>query len=114
MLDAGNEGCSIAAFDPAAMKRTQEELPATAKLTYVADAYAAAVDADAVLILTDWSEFANLDLKRLYTIMRYPIIIDGRNLFEPRVMHDHGFTYISIGRPAINPVHADIVSPTIA
>jgi len=108
------EGCSIAAYDPAAMKRTQEELPASAKLTYVADAYAAAVDADAVLVLTDWSEFADLDLKRLYTIMRYPIIVDGRNLFEPVIMRDHGFTYISIGRPAVNPAHSDIVSPTIA
>src|ERR1700723_2870889 len=81
------EGCSVVAYDPAAMKRTQQVLPASAKLTYVADAYAAAVDADAVLVLTDWSEFADLDLKRLYTIMRYPIIVDGRNLFEPGVMH---------------------------
>jgi UDPglucose 6-dehydrogenase len=97
------EGCSIAAFDPAAMKRAQQELPAAANLCYVEDAYAAATDADALLILTDWAEFADLDLKRLYTVMRYPIIVDGRNLYEPAVMLDHGFTYLSVGRPAVYP-----------
>jgi UDPglucose 6-dehydrogenase len=97
------EGCSIAAYDPAAMDRAQQELPAGPQLRYVDDAYAAVVDADALLILTDWSEFAALDLQRLYTVMRYPIVVDGRNLFDPRVMHEQGFTYISIGRPAVYP-----------
>jgi UDPglucose 6-dehydrogenase len=97
------EGCSIAAYDPAAIKRTQQELPANNKLRYVEDAYAAGKDADALLVLTDWSEFARLDLKRLYTIMRYPIVVDGRNLFDPKGMQDLGFTYISVGRPAVYP-----------
>jgi UDPglucose 6-dehydrogenase len=105
------EGCSIAAYDPAAMKRTEQELPGSAQLRYVEDAYAAAVGADALLVLTDWSEFAALDLKRLHTTMRYPIVVDGRNLFEPKVMQDHGFTYISVGRPAVNPAReADLVA----
>ena len=98
------EGCSIAAFDPAAMKRTQAELPAGPHLRYTEDAYAAATDADALLILTDWREFAALDLPRLYATMRYPIVVDGRNLFDPTIMQQHGFTYISIGRPAVYPV----------
>ncbi len=98
------EGCSIAAYDPAAMKRAEQVLPAGPQLRYASDAYAAAVDADALLILTDWSEFATLDLKRLYTSLRYPIIVDGRNLFDPGVMHGFGFTYISVGRPAVFPV----------
>jgi UDPglucose 6-dehydrogenase len=97
------EGCSIAAYDPAAMKRAEQELPAGPQLRYVEDAYAAATDADALLILTDWAEFTALDLKRLYTVMRYPIVVDGRNLFDPRQMNDYGFTYISIGRPAVCP-----------
>ena len=97
------EGCSISAYDPAAMKRTQQELPASAQLRYVEDSYAAAADADALLVLTDWSEFAALDLKRLYSVMRYPIVVDGRNLFDPAVMQENGFTYISIGRPAVYP-----------
>ncbi len=95
------EGCSIAAYDPAAMQRAQAELPANPHLTYVPDAYAAANNADALLVLTDWREFAALDFKRLHTAMRYPIVVDGRNLFDPKSMQQYGFTYISIGRPAV-------------
>jgi UDPglucose 6-dehydrogenase len=98
------EGCSIVAYDPAAIRRAQAELPASPQLQYAEDAYAAACDADALLVLTDWREFASLDLDRLNTLMRYPIIVDGRNLFDPQRMSDHGFTYISIGRPAVYPV----------
>jgi UDPglucose 6-dehydrogenase len=104
------EGCSIAAYDPAAIKRTQEVLPAGPNLRYVDDAYAAAKDADALLILTDWAEFATLDLDRLNKTLRYPIIIDGRNLYDPDIMIKYGFTYLSIGRPAAYPVR-DIASP---
>jgi UDPglucose 6-dehydrogenase len=105
------EGCSIAAYDPAAMKRAEQELPPGPQLRYVPDAYAAAVDADALLVLTDWTEFANLDLKRLYTLMRYPIVVDGRNLFDPQAMNQEGFTYISIGRPSVYPIHrGDLVT----
>lgn len=97
------EGCTVAAFDPAAIQRTREVLPETGNLCYVADAYAAAQDADAVLILTDWSEFAELDLARLRSVLRYPIVIDGRNLYDPEDMARHGLTYISVGRPAAHP-----------
>ncbi|MDR3746034.1 MAG: UDP-glucose/GDP-mannose dehydrogenase family protein [Acidobacteriaceae bacterium] len=97
------EGSSITAYDPAAMKRAQAELPASPQLRYVEDSYAAAKDADALLVLTDWREFATLDLERINTLMRYPIVIDGRNLFDPKTMQQHGFTYLSIGRPAVNP-----------
>jgi UDPglucose 6-dehydrogenase len=98
------EGCSIVAYDPAAIERAQDELPPTPQLQYAQDAYTAASDVDALLVLTDWREFAALDLKRLYTAMRYPIVVDGRNLFDPITMQQHGFTYISIGRPAVFPV----------
>ncbi len=99
-----NEGCSITAFDPAAVERTQQVLPANKSVRYAADAYEAAADADALLILTDWQEFADLDLRRLNHLLRYPIIIDGRNLYDPAVMNDYGFTYLSVGRPAVHPV----------
>jgi UDPglucose 6-dehydrogenase len=92
------------------MKRAQMELPAASNLRYVEDAYAAATDADALLILTDWAEFAKLDLERLYTVMRYPIVVDGRNMFDPTIMLDHGFTYLSIGRPAVYPTR-DVAQP---
>ncbi|WP_260705401.1 UDP-glucose dehydrogenase family protein [Edaphobacter flagellatus] len=98
------EGCSISAFDPAAAKRTEQILPASATLRYVDEAYDAAADADALLILTDWPEFAELDLKRLNQALRYPIVIDGRNLYDPHAMTEHGFTYLSVGRPAAYPV----------
>lgn len=93
------EGCSIRAFDPAAMARVEQVLPPTPNLRYMEDAYAVADDVEALLILTDWAEFATLDLKRLNQLMRYPIVIDGRNLYDPGVMLEHGITYFSVGRP---------------
>jgi len=93
-------GASITAYDPAATERAQAVLPATEKMKYASDAYEAAQDADAVLILTDWKEFAALDLVRLNQAVRFPIVIDGRNLYKPEQMHANGFTYVSVGRPA--------------
>ena len=98
------EGCSIHAFDPAAMERTREVIPPSERMFYVEDAYAACRDMDALLILTDWQEFAELDLERLHTHLRYPIIIDGRNLYDPAHMHERGFTYLSVGRPAAHQI----------
>ncbi len=95
------EGCSIAAFDPAAMQRAQEEVPAGPQMQYVDDAYTAAANADALLVLTDWPQFAAIDLKLLHHAMKVPIVVDGRNLFDPKVMQQYGFTYISIGRPSV-------------
>ena len=69
------------------------------RLTYVADLYEAAQDADAALILTEWDEFAHIDLPRLKRALKFPIVIDGRNLYRPETMAEHGFTYVSIGRP---------------
>jgi UDPglucose 6-dehydrogenase len=97
LLDAG---ATVTAYDPAAMERAKAVMPASAKLRYAADIYAAAKDADAVLILTDWKEFADIDLMRLNAAVRFPIVIDGRNLYKPKTMDDHGFTYVSVGRPA--------------
>jgi UDPglucose 6-dehydrogenase len=93
-------GATIAAYDPAAMERAKAVLPPSAKLRYAKDLYEAAKDADAVLILTDWKEFAGIDLVRLNDAVRFPIVIDGRNLYKPQQMLDRGFTYVSVGRPA--------------
>jgi UDPglucose 6-dehydrogenase len=62
--------------------------------------YEAAQDADALLILTDWTEFAEIDLANLRRVLRFPIVIDGRNLYSPQRMAEHGFTYSSMGRPS--------------
>ena len=69
-------------------------------MCYVDDPYAAAEDADALLILSDWQEFSELDLDRLHYTLRYPIVIDGRNLYDPAQMVERGFTYLSVERPA--------------
>jgi UDPglucose 6-dehydrogenase len=95
------EGCQIAAYDPAALERSREVL--NSSVEYASDAYEAARGADALLILTEWDEFASLDLDRLREQLKYPIVIDGRNLYDPEAMAAHGFTYYSVGRPATTP-----------
>ncbi|HVI08821.1 MAG TPA: UDP-glucose/GDP-mannose dehydrogenase family protein [Candidatus Binatia bacterium] len=95
------EGCKVTAYDPAAMERTQEAM--NSGLKYANSAYEAAHGADALLILTEWEEFSNLDLDRLNRELKYPIVIDGRNLYDPDVMAAHGFTYYSVGRAACHP-----------
>ena len=91
-----HEQCSIVAYDPAAMDRAKQVL--SGDVTLAEDAYQAAVGADALLILTDWEEFAALDLQRIKGLLRYPIVIDGRNLYSAETMQKSGLLYVSIGR----------------
>ena len=95
------EGAKISAYDPAAMDRAREVLGSS--VTFVDSAYEAAHGADALLILTEWEEFANLELSRLRAELTYPIVIDGRNLYDPDAMAAQGFTYFSVGRAASLP-----------
>jgi UDPglucose 6-dehydrogenase len=95
------KGCHIVAYDLAASERAREALGS--KVEFARSAYEAARDADALLILTEWDEFRALDLDRLSRELRYPIVIDGRNLYDPQIMAAHGFTYWSVGRPAAIP-----------
>ena len=95
------EGSKITAFDPAAMDRAREVMPSG--IAFANSAYEAARGADALLILTEWEEFANLDLVRLRQELKYPIVIDGRNLYDPEIMAAQGFTYYSVGRAAAHP-----------
>jgi UDPglucose 6-dehydrogenase len=100
------EGCLITAYDPVAMPRALEEFRGRLKecnITMASDPYTAAATADAVLILTEWSEFSSLDLSMLRRQMRLPIIIDGRNLYRPEQMEAAGFIYYSVGRAPIFP-----------
>lgn len=90
------EGAQIRAFDPAAMERTREVL--TDRITYADNPYQVAEGADALLILTDWEEFASLDLKHLQKLLKYPIILDGRNLYTAEEMEQSGLLYVSVGR----------------
>jgi UDPglucose 6-dehydrogenase len=77
------------------MEKAADMLPG---VTLCSDAYEAASDADAVVLLTEWNEFKQLDLGRLRAVMAKPIFVDGRNLYEPEAMAAAGFTYLSIGR----------------
>jgi len=95
------QGCKVTAYDPAAVDRTREILGE--QVGYANSSYEAAHDADALLILTEWEEFASLDLGRLRQELKYPIVIDGRNLYDPEVMAAQGFTYYSVGRAASHP-----------
>ena len=97
LIDAG---ATVTAYDPAAMERAQVVLPPSEKMHYASGVYEAAKGADAVLILTDWKEFGALDLVRLNQVAHFPIVVDGRNMYEPDEMQKHGFTYVSVGRPA--------------
>jgi UDPglucose 6-dehydrogenase len=106
------EGCQVAAYDPAAAERAREIL--NANVEFVSNAYEAASGADALLILTEWEEFAALDLKRLHTQLKYPIVIDGRNLYDPDAMATLGFTYYSVGRVPAMPEAQDAAAGTPA
>jgi len=106
------EKCKIVAFDPAAMERARHVLGD--RVSYAHDAYAAADGADALLILTEWKEFANLDLVRLKRLLRYPLVLDGRNLFGHAEMAEAGLNYHSIGRPALEVAHSFLKKGHIA
>ncbi len=95
-----HEGCKIQAYDPAATENAREVL-GTTSICYAASALEAARGADALLVLTDWDEFRAIDLQQLHDALRYPIVIDGRNMFSPDAMKKHGFLYTSVGRPDV-------------
>ena len=91
------EGANICAYDPAAMLKARELLP-PGVIEYAENEYQAALRRDALLVLTDWEQFARIDLQKLRSVMKLPIIIDGRNLFNPSQMAAAGFLYYSVGR----------------
>jgi hypothetical protein len=80
------------------MIRARKEFSETA-VSFAADSYAAMTDADALLILTEWPEFAALDLQCVRNLLRTPIVLDSRNLYSPCQMKVVGLNYISVGRP---------------
>ena len=91
------EGAVVKATDPAAMESAKKLLPG---VLFCQDAYETARGADCLVLVTEWKQFKALDLKRLKSIMSTPILVDGRNLFDPNKMRKTGFRYVSIGRPS--------------
>jgi UDPglucose 6-dehydrogenase len=92
------QGASVVGYDPAAMSGAKEEVP---DLEVAADAYAAVADAHCAVICTEWREFDEIDLDIVRDQMAYALIVDGRNVFDPREMRARGFTYFPTGRPAV-------------
>jgi UDPglucose 6-dehydrogenase len=96
------EGAQVRAYDPAAMAKSKKTLGENG-IEYAKNAYDAMDGSDALLILTEWKEFSALDLNRIRSLLKYPIVIDGRNLYEPRQMIEAGLLYHSIGRATVAP-----------
>jgi UDPglucose 6-dehydrogenase len=88
-------GARVRAYDPAAMEGARVKLP---EVEYMKDAYGLAAGADALVVVTEWNEFRHLDMARLKASMRRPVVVDGRNIYDPAIMRGHGFTYRGIGR----------------
>ena len=89
------EGAHIRCFDPLAMENTRKILP---NLTYCQDEYETARDSDALVIATEWNQFRNLDLLKIKKLLKSPILLDLRNLYEPATLKSLGFVYKGVGR----------------
>jgi UDPglucose 6-dehydrogenase len=88
-------GCQVRAYDPLAMENAATTFP---DVTYCADAYEVASGSDALILVTEWDEFKELNMKKMASLMNQPVLIDGRNLYDPQDMVQAGFIYSSIGR----------------
>src|SRR5437667_12360249 len=96
------EGAHVVVYDPKGMEKARD-LKAIADAKFAASALEAVDGAEALVIATEWSEFANVDLAVLKDKMRTPIVFDGRNLLDPETMRQFGFHYYSIGRASVTP-----------
>jgi len=99
------EGAEVKAYDPEAMEKAKSELP---NISYCSDPYQAAEGADAIVIVTEWDEFRQVNWKQLRSIVEHPLVIDGRNMFVPEEISRHGFRYISVGRNSAVPSQSAI------
>jgi UDPglucose 6-dehydrogenase len=93
-------GAKVRAYDPQGMEQARSILNGVA---YASDAYACAEGADALVVMTEWEMFRRLDLIRLRSLLKRPIIVDLRNIYRPEEMAKLGFTYVSVGRPQVGP-----------
>ncbi|MCU0232633.1 MAG: UDP-glucose/GDP-mannose dehydrogenase family protein [Thermoanaerobaculales bacterium] len=91
-------GATVRAFDPVAMDNARRLLPAG--ICYCADSYDAAAGADALVIVTEWNQFRSLDMARIRGLLRRPLVVDLRNVYDPAKMREQGFAYFSVGRAA--------------
>lgn len=90
-----SEGAKIKAYDPKAMEKAKKILK---DVIFCKNPYQAAVGADCLLVATEWNEFKELDFVKLKKILKRPLLIDGRNIYDARLLSKIGFTYLGIGR----------------
>jgi UDPglucose 6-dehydrogenase len=91
-------GAKVRAYDPQGMDHAKSILDG---VEYAHDPYACAEGADVLVVMTEWAVFRSLDLGRLKTLLKRPVVVDLRNIFRPEAMAEHGFTYVSVGRPKV-------------
>ena len=90
-----NEGAVVRGYDPVAMPVAAKILP---RLILAENPYDLATGADALIVVTEWNEFKHLDLERIKSLMRRPVLVDGRNIYDPPTLRKMGFVYRGIGR----------------
>ena len=88
-------GAKIKAYDPHAMEKAKSEL---SNVQFCDDAYAVCKKSDCLVVLTEWNEFKELDLAKVKKLLVQPVIVDGRNIYDPEKMRSLGFRYVSVGR----------------
>jgi UDPglucose 6-dehydrogenase len=95
LLDAG---ATVTAYDPVAMKEAQHCFPNEPRITFAENQTAALEGADALIIVTEWREFRSPDFDNIKAKLKNPVIFDGRNLYDPKLVRGMGFEYLAIGR----------------
>jgi UDPglucose 6-dehydrogenase len=93
-------GATVRVFDPAGMTQAKALLNG---VVWCEDAYETLIEADALAILTEWNEFRALDLERIKSLMKSPVMVDLRNIYDPSAMAEAGFSYTSVGRRPVEP-----------
>jgi len=88
-------GATVHTFDPVAMDNAKKEIK---DVKFFENPYETIRDCDALIVVTEWDEFRNLDMQAVKVLLKQPIVVDGRNIYDPEEMKDLGFTYLGIGR----------------
>jgi len=89
-------GAKVHVYDPVAMEVARPLLPETVEM--FKDSYEMAMGCDALMVVTEWNEFKQLDLEKVKGMLKTPVIYDGRNIYDPKLMKEMGFTYRAVGR----------------
>ena len=93
-----DEGCHICAYDPEGLESAKKIFNDN-RISWFTETYSAMVDSDILVILTEWNQFRALDFKKVKSLLKTPILVDFRNIYDPKEMREKGFNYFSIGRP---------------